>query len=202
MGKFNKTIYTRGCNLVTRICGDTQNVYQFVFNKNTKECSDIYLCNNGLEFELEADGWYRVVTFKKSNVVLVEGHIEIGNEIYTSESIMEDILRDESIVYDPLYLGECEVDDVFSICRLKKCLADLECKAFQESLKSCGKIKCKSDNDIKAQRDFLFIAVWLIEHYAELGKMEVAQGIYNDLKGCGDLCQDLNKNKRSCGCNG
>ena len=68
-------------------------------------------------------------------------------------------------------------------------------------LKNCGSSKCKND-EVKSQRDFLFIAVWLMEHYIELGNIEKAQAIYERLKGCGDLCQSLLNDKKSCGCNG
>jgi hypothetical protein len=68
-------------------------------------------------------------------------------------------------------------------------------------LKNCGSIKCKND-EVKAQRDFLFIAVWLMEHYIELGNIEKAQAIYDSLKGCGNLCQNLINDNKSCGCNG
>jgi hypothetical protein len=68
-------------------------------------------------------------------------------------------------------------------------------------LKNCGKALCKND-DIKSQRDFLFIAVWLMEHYIELGNIEMAESIYERIKGCGNLCQNLLNDKRSCGCNG
>lgn len=202
MGKFNKDIYMKGCHLMTSVCGDTRNMYQFIFNPDTVEFSDIYPCEDGLDFEIEKDGWYRIVTFRNPNAVLVDGAIRTGNETYTSEDIMDDILREETTEWNPLYLGDWEVDDIFSICKLKKCLADLEYKAFQEMLENCGKSKCKSVEDIKSQRDFLFIAVWLIEHYTELGKIEMAQAIYDRLKGCGDLCQGTLKDKRSCGCNG
>ena len=76
----------------------------------------------------------------------------------------------------------------------------LELKMFQELADDCG--KCQSNLEIRSQRDFLFIAVWLIEKYTELGKINQAQAIYNKLKTCGDLCQNLIKDKRSCGCNG
>jgi pentatricopeptide repeat protein len=68
-------------------------------------------------------------------------------------------------------------------------------------LKNCGSIKCK-DNEIRSQRDFIFIAVWLIEHYLELGNIEKARAIYESIKSCGSICNDLLKNKNNCGCNG
>ena len=200
MGNFNKDIYMEGCHLVTRVYGDTQDMYQFVFNPETVEFSDILPCGSGLQFEIEKDGLYRIVTFKKANTVLVNGAIDTGAGLYTAKYIMDNIENEETLEWNPEYIGEWDIDDTFSICKLKKCLGELEYKTFQDMLKNCG--KCKDFSDVKSQRDFLFIAVWLIEHYVELGKVEIAQAIYERIKGCGDLCQNLLNDKRSCGCNG
>ena len=200
MGKFSKDIYMQGCRLITRVYGDTQDMYQFIFNPDTAEFSDIYPCGSGLEYEIEKDGLYRIITFKKTGTSLVNGTIVAGDRTYTAEYIVDNIEREESAEWNPEYIGEWDIDDTFTICKLKKCLSELEYKTFQDVLKNCG--KCKDFNEIKSERDFLFIGVWLIEHYTELGKIETAQAIYNRLKGCGDLCQDLLKDKRSCGCNG
>lgn len=199
MGNFNKEIYMKGCRLITSVEGDTSNMYQFVFNPDTVEFSDIYPCGNGLEFTLEKDGTYRVVTFKHDNATLTEDGIKLGIRELTAEEISR--LISGEISYPGINIGVYDIDDVLSICKLKKCLAELELKVFQDMLKNCGKINCKT-NDVRSQRDFLFIAVWLMEHYIELGNIERAQAIYNKIKGCGDLCKDLLKDKRSCGCNG
>lgn len=199
MGNFNKNLYMQGCHLMTSVEGDTSDMYQFVFNPDTAEFSDIYPCGGGLQFEIEEDGTYRVVTFKHSNATLTENGIKFGIKELTSEEIAS--LISGTLSYPGINIGVYDIDDVLSICKLKKCLAELELKVFQDMLKNCGKINCKT-NDVKSQRDFLFIAVWLIEHYIELGNIEKAQAIYNKIKGCGDLCKDLLKDKRSCGCNG
>ena len=202
MDNFNKDIYMEGCRLISRVCGDTSDMYQFVFNPDTAEFSDIYPCGSGLELDIEKDGWYRIVTFRKEGTILENGAINAGDRLYDAEYIMDHIEDAESALWHPEYIGEYEVDDIFSVCKLKKCLAELELKTFQDMLKNCGKIECKENDDVKAQRDFLYIAVWLIEHYAELGKIEEARAIYNRIKGCGDICSNLLKEKRSCGCNG
>ena len=189
----------KGCHLVTKMYGDTSNMYQFVFNPDTAEFSDIYACGNGLEFEIEQDGVYRVVTIQNPDAEIVEEGIKIGSRIYSAEDLTT-ILSDEAY-YHAINIGIYDIDETLSICKLKKCLASLELNVFQDMLKNCGKINCKS-NDVKSQRDFLFITVWLIEHYIELGNVEKARAIYDRLKGCGDLCKDLLNDKRSCGCNG
>ena len=157
MGNFSKDIYMKGCRLIIRMYGDTSNMYQFVFNPDTAQFSDIYPCNDtGLEFEIEDDGVYRIVTFQKDNAELIDDGIQIGNKTYTAEGITR-LISDE-VYYNPVEIGIYDVDDTLSICKLKKCLAELELKAFQEMLKNCGKMKCKTDS-IKTQIDFLLIAV-------------------------------------------
>lgn len=200
MGNFNQDIYMKGCRLITSMYGDTSNMYQFIFNPDTAEFSDIYAYGTGLEFEIEEDGAHTVVTIQNEDAELIDGKLKLANgEIYSAEDITS-IISDNHF-YNGLYIGVYDIDETFSICKLKKCLANLELKVFQEMLKNCGQIKCRS-NESRSQIDFLFIAVWLIEHYLELGNIEKAKAIYERIKGCGDLCQDLLKDKRSCGCDG
>jgi len=195
MAKFNKDLHMRGCHLVSTILGDSSNMYQFVFNPDEEEFSNIYECGEGLEFELENDGTYQVVTLRNPEAVLTEDGLQIGSKIYAANEL---ILAIESSVIN---VGEVEIDEILSICKLKKCLADLELNVFQKLVKNCGSVKCGSD-EIRAQRDFLFVTVWLIEHYIELGNIEKAQAIYDRIKGCGSICSSLSNNKNDCGCNG
>lgn len=160
MDNFNKRIYMEGCHLITQIYGDTSNMYQFVvFNPDAKtlddmEFSDVYVCESGLEFELEDDGVYEVVTFQHPNLQLVDEGVKIGTEIYSTKTLYSLFNATNPIVN----VGLHDIDRTFSICNLKKCLTNLELKTFQDMLKNCGKTICKND-EVKSQRDFLFIAV-------------------------------------------
>ena len=202
MGNFNKDIYTKGCRLITKFWEDTKDIYQFVFNAETEDVSDIIEYKNGLEFELTEDGLYRLVTLKVENATVENNCLQIGDrDPITVEQLKKIINGEEHEVDFTLNKSDYDVDDVLSICNLKKCLAELELKWFRDMLKNCGSLICKND-EIKAQRDFIFIAVWLIEHYIEVGNIEKALGIYNSLRRCGNLCSNLLKNKKDCGCNG
>lgn len=201
MGNFNKDIYMKGCHLITRFWEDTTNMYQFIFNPETKDFSDILPCENGLEFELIEDGVYRIVTLKVENARIENNCLVIGTrEPLTIDDLIL-IVDGGSVSNFTLDKTDYDIDDTLSICNLKKCLAELELKWFRDMLKNCGSLICKND-EIKAQRDFIFIAVWLIEHYVELGNIEKAQVIYDSLRRCGNLCSNLLKNKKDCGCNG
>ena len=196
MGNFNKNFCMKGCRLKIIINDDTHNMYQFIFNSELEEVSDIYSCETNNEFEVENDGTYYVVTIKVDDSEITENGLRIGSRIFTSRELYDIITSENQI----LNIGVFDVDEVFSICKLKKCLAELELKAFQESLKNCGS-KCKN-KEMYSQRDFIFIAVWLIEHYINLGNLEKARLIYESIKGCGSICKDLLQNKKGCGCNG
>lgn len=200
MGNFNKDIYMKGCHLITRFWEDTTNMYQFIFNPETKDFSDVLPCENGLEFELTNDGVYRLVTLKVEFASVTENGLKIGAREYSVEELI-DIVNGNGTPNFVLRETDYDIDDTLSICNLKKCLAELELKWFRDMLKNCGSLICKND-EIKAQRDFIFIAVWLIEHYVELGNIEKAQVIYDSLRRCGNLCSNLLKNKKDCGCNG
>ena len=153
MGNFDKDIFMKGCHLITRVSGDSSNLYQFIFNPETKDHSNIAPCGTGLDYELEDDGLYRIVTLQAVDANLDGEDIIIGFQRYTVDDIL-DAIKDE--VENPVFTYD--IDDTLSICNLKKCLVELEMKVFREMLKNCGEIVCK-DDQIKAQRDFLFIAV-------------------------------------------
>lgn len=197
MGNFNKEIYMKGCRLITRLTDDIQNIYQFIFNSETGEFSDIYDCSDGMEYELEDDGTYYVVTIQNDNAILSDGMLTIGSRTWTAEQLQEIVQSTNQLINIGLY----DLDEVLSICKLKKCVAALELRMFQEQVQNCGSVKCKN-SELKGERDFIFIAVWLIEHFIELGNIEKARSIYERLETCGSICGNLLNDKKDCGCNG
>lgn len=196
MGNFNKQVYMKGCRLITRLIDDLPNMYQFIFSESG-EFSDIYDFSKGMEYELEDDGTYYVVTIQNATATLSDGKLTIGSRTWSAEELQNNIQATNQLVN----IGLWDIDEVLSICKLKKCLAALELRVFQEQLKNCGSIKCKNF-ELKGQMDFIFIAVWLIEHYIELGNIEMARSIYERLQTCGSICGNLLKEKKNCGCNG
>lgn len=197
MENFEKNVYMQGCHLIVRMLGDISDTYQFVFNSETEEFSDIYLCEPLMDYELDTDGHYTIVTFKK-NVELSDGKVTLGQITYTAEEISQAIASNTNILFGA---DEFDLDEMLSICELKRCLAELELRNFNENVKNCGKKKCKT-NEYQSQMNFIFIAVWLMEHYIDLGNIDKAMDIYESLKSCGSLCNTLLNNKNNCGCNG
>ena len=197
MESFKKELYMRRNHLCVNMIDDPSDIYVFVFNSDTNESSDICAYTDGLEFELDEDGIYTVVTIRNSEAQLVEGGIQIGSVVYTPETLMDAINSRIVVVSD----REPDVEEIICIWALRECLAKLELEIFRDLLKSCGSIKCKN-SEIRSQRDFLFIAVWLIENYLELGDIEKAKMVYRGIQSCGSICKNLSNNNKKCGCNG
>ena len=190
----------QGCRLYVKpLVDDTSGMYQYVFNPDTKEFTDIYSWETGMEYELDSDSSYYIVTYKNPNAVLCDGQLTIGTETFDAERLQSALEAPISIIGDRIF----DINETLSICKLRKCLMDLEMKVFQDLLKSCGSIRCTKNDEVRSQRDFIFIAVWLIEHYLELGNLEKARTIYESISTCGSICNKLlNDNKSNCGCNG
>lgn len=197
MGNFNKEIYIRGRNLGVKILDDPSDIYIFIFNLDSDDFSDIYKYENGLEFELEEDGIYNVAIIKNSTAQLTETGLKIGSVDYDSRELYKAIRSDIVIVseIDP------DVDETIFIWNLKECLANLELQIFRELLKNCGSVSCRN-SEIKSQRDFLFMAIWLIENYLDLGDIEKAKMVYQNIQSCSSICRDKSNYNKNCGCNG
>ena len=81
----------RGCRLITKVEGDTSGVYQFVFNPKTEDFSEIYSCAERLEFELDVDGLYEIVTLRNNDAVLEDGKLTIGTRTFSAQEVIGSI---------------------------------------------------------------------------------------------------------------
>jgi len=194
MDNNNVKFYMNGCRLIIDIEGGTPDIYLVLLNTNNKEHSDILKWTGTFEFDMEKDGIYKVFILKNANAVLNDSKLTIDNEVYDVERFVDTL---ESNIVS---IGESFTEEIFCICNLKKCLLSLQTKAFNKLLKNCGSIKCK-DDEIKSQRDFIFLAVWLMEHLIEQNQPERAKEIYESIQSCGSICNNMLKSN-NCGCNG
>ena len=191
----NINVYITGCHLTLDVENGSPSIYLVLLNTDTKWHSEIRQWNGTFEFDIEKDGIYKIYAIDEPNAVLNNGILSIENERYDSERFVDTI--ESNITH--LGSGENYTEEIFCICNLRKCLLNLQMKAFQNMLKNCGSRKCK-DDEIKAQRDFIFIAVWLMDRLMEQGKEEQVREIYESIQGCGSICSDILKSNR-CGCN-
>lgn len=93
-------------------------------------------------------------------------------------------------------------EEFFSICNLNKCVSKVQKKYILEHADDCGSMRCRkgSDSD-KANRDFLFIASYLLDHYIQLRDFDQAEELLNTIQTCGSSLCGENANL-NCGCNG
>ena len=91
MSNIEKQICMKGCRLMTKVDGNPSDVYQFVFNPETKDFSDIYCCSETLSFELDTDGVYEIVTLRNSDAVLEEEGLRFGTKVFDANEIVEQI---------------------------------------------------------------------------------------------------------------
>lgn len=201
MKDFNIQVCMTGCHLTIQIPGGTPDIYQVLFNTITEEYSEIIPYTNSFESEMEEDGIYRYCIIQAPEAVLQDGKLHINGKILTNIQLAQSIVDEDGLVLGN-YIDNSFSDEIFCICKLKKCLLDLQLKVFKDLVKNCGSSKCKNGDELKAQRDFLFLAVWLMEHLIDAGKSELVRDIFERLQSCGSICGNLLKSNKDCGCNG
>lgn len=86
---------------------------------------------------------------------------------------------------------------LFSICKLQKCLVDLQ-KQIISNPESCS--ECGMESSTRFKRDFLLSALYVFDYLKDTKNYEEAQRILDNMNGCGDfLCGSTNL-KSDCGC--
>ena len=198
MKDFDVNFYLDGCRLSVEIGNGTPSTYIVLFNSSTETVSKITkVPNNSTEFNLDEDGIYQIYLFDVPTAILnSKSELIVNNQLYDAQKIVDEWEGFK-------VLTSCNFfEELFCICKLKKCLSDLQLKVFRDLVKNCGSSKCKNGDELKAQRDFLFLAVWLMEHLIDAGKSELVRDIFDSLQSCGSICGNLLKSNKDCGCNG
>lgn len=174
------------------------NTYGFLVNKTSGEFSPIEKFDSIASFEVDKDGIYEFVLIESDGLTIVDDN---NFKIYEAEWSLEDYYNAIAEGANPIKdRGDFYTKITFCACKLEKCLLPLQMKVFNELVKNCGK-GCKNLDELKAQRDFLFIANWIMEHLEEYDRFEELMNIYEGIQSCSSLCNDLLKNKK-CKCNG
>lgn len=151
-------------------------------------------------YNLPKDGWYeyyKIEVPKTSNSTLWydNGVLKEGNSVITDYSIIPDKISFTSYPYKSFSKVE------FSVCNLQNCVVNLQRKAIFEGIKNCNIGACEKNSQVKQQRDFLFISLYVIEHLICRGKFSEAESILDGLSSCDSLCSDSSL-KSNCNCNG
>lgn len=89
---------------------------------------------------------------------------------------------------------------VFSICKLRKCLLEKEREYISNFLHGCStNSHCKTSDNENVTRDFLLSTVFVLEHLICAGETTEALRILKNIQSC-TLCSD--GKSTNCGCNG
>lgn len=92
-------------------------------------------------------------------------------------------------------LDYCE-KQVFSICKLRKCVMELQKRTIQE----CNSRSCKKSAEVKQTRDLLFISIYILETLICQERFSEALDILNSLSTCADICNTSSNKSTSCNC--
>lgn len=91
------------------------------------------------------------------------------------------------------------IENIFSICNLRKCAFAHEKQAIVEFLSVYNKKNCNKKSEQQFTRDMLLISLFVLEHLICEEKYNEAQRIVNQLGFCGNLCD--NQTLKHCNCN-
>lgn len=95
----------------------------------------------------------------------------------------------------------CPIKNVFSVCKLQRCLVSLQKQLLLSNSKTCSYEKCIIDEDLRNRRDFLLSALYVLDYLKDLGNFTEAQRILDNLSTCNPICGDeLEELNNNCGC--
>lgn len=93
------------------------------------------------------------------------------------------------------------VTEIFSLCLLRKCVVNFQREVLYESLRNCNLAPCIKNNSSvnRTERDFLFVALFILENLIGVGNFDEAQRIFEQLENCNNLLCGSYSNTSCCG---
>ena len=163
--------------------------------------------DNEFVFDLPKDGlyaYYKIEIYKKEYIedatnkkFYYDGKIMFGDEEIINP---EDIINKLDISYGIIDYYE---HPIFSLCKLENCILSLEKNTIlNESNDYLGTANCNKNDQIKKQRDFLFITLFVLKNLICQKRFVEAKEVLDSISSCESLCENLKNTKSNCGCNG
>lgn len=92
--------------------------------------------------------------------------------------------------------------NVFSVCKLNRCLVNLQRQLINDLTKSCKFKSCAVQQELKLKCDLLLSAVSVLEYLIDSKNFTEAQRIIDNLSTCNSICGDDvdDFDTNSCGC--
>ena len=163
--------------------------------------------DNEFVFDLPKDGlyaYYKIKIYKKEYI-----EDATNNKFYYDDKIMfgnEEIINPEDII-NKLDISYGIIDyyehPIFSLCKLENCILSLEKNTIlNESNDYLGTANCNKNDQIKKQRDFLFITLFVLKNLICQKRFVEAKEVLDSISSGESLCENLKNTKSNCGCNG
>lgn len=130
--------------------------------------------------DIEYDGLYNIYVVKTNHPI---DNLEKKLK-GTWDSFREWLKSEEGEIFEL----EGPVEQIFSICNLRKCAIALERESIEEFLSTCGKKNCNTRTVKHYTRDLLLIAIFVLENLICQGKFAEAENIIESLSSCGTIC--------------
>lgn len=181
---------------------------EFLTGKNIDSKKTLVVTENEFnkyKYSLPEDGLY--VYYK----VAIQKKEYLGQEYdkkiyYDNEKIMfkDKEIEDPSELINYLtqtgmgILDYCE-EAVFSLCKLEHCAFSLQKEILEKQVKNCG-LDCNKNINLKNQRNFLFISLYVLQHLVSEEKYDKAEEILEKLSSCGSLCKNIKTTTNDCNC--
>lgn len=155
--------------------------------------------SNSIVFKSIPDGYYRIEKYSVPMDISMPYFYKDG-KFYKKETGIKDIeVSVEEIIESNPDVTGIKVDNYcyFSLCNLRKCFI----KICQDILKQKVSI-CSSNNvdhSLTYKRDLLWSALNVIQYMVDMGQMDEAQRLLDELSGCNGLCPP-SETSCNCGC--
>jgi hypothetical protein len=162
---------------------------------------------NDLESEVTYSKLFEEIFFYKG--VLYKSNLPSGEEEYNLEQVLKnsDVITNYIDAYNIVQNGGgsqtfyCPIKNVFSVCKLQRCLVYLQRQLLLDNSKICSYDKCSTDENLRNRRDFLLSAMYVFDYLKDIGNFTEAQRILDNLSICNSICGDeLNHFNKGCGC--
>lgn len=137
----------------------------------------------------------------KSNITNQDGHtldeVIKNSEVIVNYKVAYDLVQ-ENKASQTFY---CPIKNVFSVCKLQRCLVYLQRQLLLSNSKICSYDKCNTNESLRDRRDFLLSAMYVFDYLKDMGNFTEAQRILDNLSSCNSLCrEELGNVNNSCGC--
>lgn len=196
--KCNEIFTDKNCNLViTDSTFNCDNVQVFILKMNDEILQTIVREKRSQSIvfnKSKQDGFYTIckITIPKDEAMpyyYKDGSYYHNIRRVTLQEILNINPEVSKLNFEYLYY--------FSTCNLRKCFIKLCQQIFKQQTSICN--KSNIDNSLTYKRDLVWSALNVIKYMTEMGQIEEAQRLLEEITACNGLCPPQT-NSKGCGC--